>query len=187
MGNETDNEIYLRYIKENSDKDLETLLKKYRDGLFLFLLGYVRNEEDAEELLMDTFARLAVDRPRFVQKDKGSFKGWLYAIARNNALMHIRRRKIEAVPISEDAAVYAHTPESVLLKDERDRALYTAMSSLNPDYRRALTLLYMEELTHDEIAQAMGLNLKQVYNLVDRGKQSLKKILEGMGIHDARC
>ena len=46
-------EIYLRYITEYDDKDLEALLAAYRDGLYLFLLGYVKNEEDAEELMMD--------------------------------------------------------------------------------------------------------------------------------------
>ena len=43
-------EVYLRYITEYNDRDLETLLLAYRDGLFLFLLSYVKNEEDADAL-----------------------------------------------------------------------------------------------------------------------------------------
>ena len=57
-------EVYLRYITEYNNSDLETLLSAYREGLYFFLLSFVKNEEDAEELLMDTFAKLAVDRPR---------------------------------------------------------------------------------------------------------------------------
>ena len=187
MDVETAGGIYLRYIKTDEEKDLESLLRICRDGLFLFLLGYVKNEEDAEELLMDTFARLAVDKPRFTRGNKGSFRSWLYAIARNNALMHIRRRKMEASELSEDLASDDETPESALLKDERDRKLYSAMERLTPEYRRALVLLYFEGLSHDEIALAMGLDKKQIYNLLERGKQSLKKILEGMGIDDVCC
>ncbi|MBO6113349.1 MAG: RNA polymerase subunit sigma-24, partial [Lachnospiraceae bacterium] len=67
-------EIYLRFITEYDDKDLEALLVAYRDGLYLFLLGYVKNEEDAEELMMDTFAKLAVDKPDFENRRNGSFK-----------------------------------------------------------------------------------------------------------------
>ncbi len=179
-------EIYLRYITEYDDRDLEALLTAYRDGLYLFLLSYVKNEEDAEELMMDTFAKLAVDKPDFEIRKNGSFKSWLYAIARNNALMHIRRHKMEAVPLEEETISDADTPESALLKDEQNKTLYKALSSLKPDYRRALMLLYIEGLTYEEIAKAMGLRIRQVYNLIERGKKSLKKTLEGMGIDDAR-
>lgn len=179
-------EVYLRYITEYDDRDLEALLSAYRDGLYLFLLSYVKNAEDAEELMMDTFAKLAVDRPYFEVRKDGSFKSWLYSIARNNALMHIRRHKMEAIPLEEETLSDADTPESSLLKDEQNRTLYKALSTLKPDYRRALMLLYIEDLTHEEIARAMGLKLKQIYNLIDRGKNALKKTLEGMGIDDAR-
>ena len=179
-------EIYLRYITEYDDRDLEALLTAYRDGLYLFLLSYVKNEEDAEELMMDTFAKLAVDKPDFEIRKNGSFKSWLYAIARNNALMHIRRHKMEAVPLEEETISDADTPESALLKDEQNKTLYKALSSLKPDYRRALMLLYIEGLTYEEIAKAMGLRIRQVYNLIERGKKSLKKTLEGMGIDEAR-
>lgn len=179
-------EVYLRYITEYDDRDLEALLSAYRDGLYLFLLSYVSNEEDAEELLMDTFAKLAVDKPDFEKRHDGSFKSWLYAIARNNALMHIRRHKMQAVPLDEEVISEADTPESALIKDEQNRTLYKALSVLKPDYRRALMLLYIEGLTHEEIVQAMGIKLRQLYNLIDRGKKALKKTLEGMGIDDAR-
>ena len=179
-------EVYLRYITEYNEKDLEQLLLAYRDGLFLFLLGFVKGEEDAEDLLMDTFARLAVDKPDFDPNRGGSFKGWLYAIARNNALMHIRRGKMKTVPLEEELLSDEDTPESAYLKDERNIKLYKAMSTLKPQYRRALTLLYIEGLKHEEIAQAMGVRIKQVYNLIDRGKKSLKTTLEGMGIYDAK-
>lgn len=185
MGNsQASEEVYLRYITEYNEQDLEMLLKTYREGLYLFLLGYVKSREDAEELLMDTFAKLAVDKPRFDPGKGGSFRSWLYTIARNHALMHIRKRRFATVPIDDDMVSMADTPESALLKDDRNRKLYLAMSALRPKYRTALSLLYLDGLTREEIAQAMGLNLKQVYNLIERGKKALKDELEGMGIHD---
>ena len=179
-------EVYLRYITEYDDRDLEALLLAYRDGLYLFLLSYVKSEEDAEELMMDTFAKLAVDKPDFEIRKDGSFKSWLYAIARNNALMHIRKHKMEAAELDEGMESDMDTPESALLKDEEKRMLYKALSALKAEYHRALMLLYIEGLTHEEIARAMGIKLRQLYNLIDRGKKALKKTLEGMGIDDAR-
>ena len=177
-------EVYLRYITDYDDKALETLLRTYREGLYLFLLSYVKSEEDAEDLLMDTFARLAVDKPPFDMSKGGSFKSWLYAIARNNALMHIRRKKVQTIALEEEIISDDDTPESALLKEERNRKLYAALSALKPEYRRALMLVYIEGLKAHEIAQAMGVNIKQVYNLIERGKKTLRKKLEEIGITD---
>lgn len=183
---ETDEVIYLRYREKEDDSDLEILLIRYRERLLLFLLGFVRNEEDAEKLMMDTFAKLAVDKPDFEPDHPGSFKSWLYTIARRNALMHIRKKRYEAVLLEESIPSDAELPDTVLLKEERNRKLYQAMSALKPEYRRVLYLHYMENLPHEEIAGIMGLNIRQVYHLADRGKNSLKKTLERMGITDAQ-
>jgi len=182
---ETDEEVYLRYRISDDDADLETLLIRHRERLLLFLLGFVRNVEDAEELLMDAFARLAVDKPRFENRHDGSFKSWLYTIARRNALMLIRKRKYETVPMDENIPAEDDVPEVVLLKEERNRKLYQAMSALKPEYRRVLYLLYIEGLSHDEIARIMGMRKQQIYHLVNRGKESLRKKLEEEGIYDA--
>ena len=183
---ETDEEIYLRYMTTDDDADLEALLQRHREGLLLFLLGFVRNAEDAEELMMDTFAKLAVDKPDFEPDHPGSFKGWLYTIARRNALMHIRKKRYETVPLDERIPSDAELPDTVLLREERNRKLYQAMSALKPEYRRVLYLLYMEDLPREEIAGIMGLNIRQIYHLVDRGKNSLKKTLERMEMSDAQ-
>ena len=183
---ETDEEIYLRYMKKEDDADLETLLVRHRDGLFLFLLGFVKNSEDAEELLMDTFAKLAVDKPRFDPTRPGSFKSWLYVIGRNNALMHIRKGKMQTVPLDENLSAGASMPELEMLREERNRKLYQAIASLKNEYRHALTLIFLEGLSHEETAKVMGMSKPRLYNIVKRGKLSLRKSLEEMGIYDAQ-
>ena len=157
---ETDEQIYLRYTETDDDADLEALLTRHREGLLLFLLGFVRNAEDAEELLMDTFAKLAVDKPEFEPDHPGSFKGWLYTIARRNALMHIRKRKYETVPLDESIPSDADLPDTTILKEERYRKLYQALSSIKPDYRRVLYLLYMEDMPHADIARVMKISIR---------------------------
>ena len=183
---ETDEEIYLRYMTTDDDADLEALLLRHREGLLLFLLGFVRNAEDAEELMMDTFAKLAVDKPGFESNHTGNFKAWLYTIARNNALMHIRKKRYETVPLDESIPSDAALPDTALVKEERNRKLYRAISALKPEYRRVLYLLFMEDMSHEEIAGIMKMTMQQVYSLVKRGKQSLRKNLERMGITDAQ-
>ncbi len=183
---ETDEEIYLRYAERNDDADLEVLLIRHKEGLLLFLLGFVRNVEDAEELLMDTFAKLAVDKPGFEPERPGSFKSWLYTIARRNALMVIRKRKYETVSLEEDLLPDPELSELAVFREERNRTLYQALSAIKPEYRRVLYLRFMEEMPHEDIARVMRIGIRQVYNLVERGKKALKKTLEGMGMTDAQ-
>ena len=59
------------------------------------------------------------------------------------------------------------------------------MARINPDYREALYLTYFEGLSYAEAAGVMGKNVKQITNLVYRGKQSLRALLEKEGITDA--
>ena len=183
---ETDEAIYLRYVQTDDEADLEALLIRHREGLLLFLLGFVRSEEDAEELLMDTFAKLAADKPPFDPRRPGSFKSWLYTIARRNALMRIRKRRIETVSLDENVLSETELPDMTLLKTERDRKLYQAMRSIKAEYRTALYLLFMEDMPHADIARVMRISIRQVYNLLERGKKSLKKELERMGMTDAQ-
>ena len=119
--NETDEALYSRYLETDDDGDLEILLARHREGLLLFLLGFVRNPEDAENLLMDTFARLAADQPRFEASYPGSFRNWLYTIRRRNALMQLRKGKLRTEPLREDAQAETDLPEITLLKEERNR------------------------------------------------------------------
>ena len=184
MMNETDEVLYSRYLETDDDGDLAILLARHREGLLLFLLGFIHNPEDAEDLLMDTFAKLAVDHPRFEAFRPGSFRKWLYTIGRRNALMRIRKKKIRTEPLREDIPSEADLPEISLMKEERNRRLYQAIAALKAEYRQVLTLLYLEGWSHEEIAGVMGMNRMQVYNTVKRGKESLRKTLERMGIRD---
>ena len=88
--------------------------------------------------------------------------------------------------MDEEIVSEEETPEAEILKSDRNKRLYQALRTLKPEYRQALMLLYFDGLSHDEIATSMGMRKKQIYHLVDRGRESLKKVLERMGISDAQ-
>lgn len=182
MHNESDEAIYLRFLSERREADMIELLHRYEEGLTLFLYGYVRNLQDAEELTYDTFA--AISFHRGWRRNGASFKTWLFSVAQKQALMFLRKHRIRQEPLDESLAAPELT-DSRLLREERNRNLYTAMNLLNPEYREVLYLHYFEQLSHAEISRVMGRDLKQVYNLMERGRAALKTRLEGMGIHDA--
>ena len=194
-GPDTDEALYGRYLRERREEDLRVLLERHRESLTLFLYGYVRNMEDAEELMLDAYAAAASGVTHF--SGKSTFRTWLFAIGRNLARKHLRKQRIRGVPLPENTAEQdgasggrdgspapVPAPELSMLHRERDRRLYQAMEQLNPDYRQALYLMYFEEMTADEAAQVMDRNRKQIYNLTDRGRKALRETLEKMGFED---
>ena len=78
---------YRRFL-DGDDKGIAEIVGDYKDGLILYLNGYVNNIFIAEDLTEDTFFRLITKKPRY--SGKSTFKSWLYAIGRNVAVDFIR-------------------------------------------------------------------------------------------------
>lgn len=74
---------YHRFLN-GEDEGLTLIIKDYKDGLTLYLNSYVNNIYIAEDLMQETFYKIAVKKPKF--QGKSSFKTWLYAIGSNLAL-----------------------------------------------------------------------------------------------------
>lgn len=75
--------------------------------------------------------------------------------------------------------------EEVVRTKERNQILHFCMGELNPDYREALYLTYFEGMSYLQAAEVMGKNVKQITNMVYRGKESLRGLLEREGITNA--
>ncbi len=177
---DSDEALFFRYIDNKEDAALKILLERYREELTFFIFGFLKNMDDAEEIMMDAFAVAASGTARFL--GKSSFKTWLFAIGRNLALKSVRRKRFLFIPLNEEITADCGLPELELLRDEKKRILYEALGSINPEYRQALHLVYFEEMSTDEVAAVMKKNKKQVYNLIARGKAALKEALEKRGI-----
>ena len=194
MSYPSDEELYGRFLKTGDPDGIEQLLERHREGLSLFIYGIVGNMEDAEDLMLDTFAVVVSRRSAF--RGMSSFKTWLFGIGRNQALMFIRKNRIRTVPLYEETTVpdtpvsdliSADTPDLVMLREERYQQLYLALRQINPDYRQVLYLLYFEEMPHDRIAKVMKKNRHQIYKLANRGRDALRKQLEKMGFDSTQC
>ena len=180
--NETDEVLYIRYLERRQNEDLRILLERHRESLTLFLFSIVHNMEDAEELMLDAFAELAV-RERW-KAEGASFKTWLYGVGRNLSYTFLRKNRRTKELSDDDAAL--PPPEEDLFRKERDKQLYAALSRLPGDYRQALYLLYIEDMSVEETASVMKKTKKQIYNLTARGKAALKAELERTGFNDAQ-
>ncbi len=179
----TDAELYHRYL-DGDESGLSELMKRYGDALTVYIDGYLGDIHEAEDLMIEVFSYLCLKKPRI--RDE-AFKAYIYKAARHMALRHKSRRR--AVFSLEDLALEPEAEtlvEEVVGSAERRSTLRVCMERMHDDYREALYLTYFEGLSYAEAAEVMGRSVKQITNLVYRGKQSLRALLEKEGITNAQ-
>ena len=172
---------YRRFL-DGDDNGITEIVENYKDGLILYLNGYVKNIFVAEELTEDTFFRLMIKKPKY--SGKSTFKSWLYAIGRNVAVDYIRHNsKILNVPIDdvENYLIEEQSLEQAYIKEENKIIVNKALNELIPEYRNVLWLTYFEEFSNKETAIILKKTERQIKNLLYRARKALKSKLEKEG------
>ena len=171
---------YAAYLSGDENGMVE-LITLYRDGLMLYLLGFVDDMLSAEEMMEDTFVRLGVRRPKY-DAARASFKTFLYTIARNVALDYKRRQRREiSIETLGDVADERRDLERLYIRSEERLHLHRAMQQLKAEYRQVLWLVYFENFSHKEVARIMKKSVHSIDTLIYRARNSLKAILEKEG------
>jgi RNA polymerase sigma-70 factor (ECF subfamily) len=149
--------------------DADVLFTAHRDGIFRYLCRIV-GQEDARELTQEVFLR--VTRAEVPNTDDGGRRAWLFRIARNLALNHVRddRRRGTAVPLADVAA----EPTQALAT-----ALREALEKLAPLDRDVFLMREIGGLSYTEISFACQLTPDAVRSRLHRARQTLRRALSG--------
>ena len=178
----TDEELYRLYLA-GDDAGLEGLMERYSDALTLYIDGYLGDIHESEDLMIEAFAYLLAKKPDI---RPGAFKAYIYKAARHMALRcKSRRRAVFSLEELAEEPEAETLIEEVVKDRERSRILHLCMERLHAEYREVLYLTYFEGLSYAEAAEVMGKSVKQITNMVYRGKQSLRELLEKEGITHA--
>ena len=174
MGEITDERLFERLVA-GEQECLRPLMERHGDSLTLYVNGYIHDIDAAEDLMIEAFSRMLAKRTRLRE---GGFKPYLYKTARNLALHHIRQsaRFMSVDDLENEPAGVVEIEEHILC-DERERALYRCLAEIPSDYREALYLVYIEDMSYDEAGAIMRKTRKQVDNLVQRGKGAMRGLL----------
>jgi RNA polymerase sigma-70 factor (ECF subfamily) len=163
---------------------LARLVERYQHRLYRYLLRLVSQPSAAEDLFQQTWLRV-LERIQFYDPRR-SFEGWLFAVAHNLAIDHLRRRKPESLdeplPSGETPLDLArsHSPGAldVVLSKEKARCVAAAVSGLPVAFREVLTLRFEEEMKLEEIATVLALPMGTVKTRLHRALKALRVILE---------
>ena len=168
---------YRRFL-DGDESAFDEIMKELFDNLVFFIDRYVHDIHAAEDIAIDAFSDLVVNKHRY--NFKVTLKTYLFMLGRSRALNYIKHRKvINFVELTEADNISAEqeTLEEIILADERKRIVNNALNSLTDDMRVVVHLIYFEDLSYDEAAKVMKKNRKQVDNLLYRAKKELRIIL----------
>ena len=158
------------------------LLEKYRGSLMAHILKYVTVVEDAEDICQRSFEKAFMNIDKY--NSQYAFSTWLYNIAQNEAIDHLRRSRasINSVPISEERdaldVMAATTPEEELIIDQAVSELISGIQRLPESYRQVAELRFIKDYAYEDIARELGLPLGTVKTRISRARKRLEKIVE---------
>ena len=176
----TDEELYGKYL-DGDESAVDWLVSRYGDKLTCYINGYIADFHEAEDLMIESFARLFA-KERKISGD-GAFRAYLYRTARNLALRQLSKGRMPFICF-DDIVFEPHDEvfaDTGVIRSERERQLHDALGRLKEEYREALYLVYFENMSYRDAGRIMNKSEQQVTKLVHRGKRGLKALLEEDG------
>lgn len=158
------------------------LIRRYQHRLYRYLLRLAGNPAAAEDLFQQTWLRVVESAGRY--DPRRSFDSWLFSIAHNLAIDHLRRRQPESLGEPDEETglapagrLAAPGPDAFerLAASERRAAVAAAMSELPPLYRETLSLRFEDDMKLEEIAETTGAPLSTVKSRLRRGLEALRR------------
>ena len=177
-------------VRDDVQGAFETLVERYQHRLVGVMTHLVGREGEAEDLTQEIFLRIY--RTRKGYRPRARFSTWLFTIANNLALNHLRNKGRNAVndpigasddgsgalPAAERAVSRVGTASTQLRKVELSEVVREAVGKLGEDQRLAVLLNKFEDMSYAEIAEVMGRSEPAVKSLLARARNELREHLE---------
>jgi RNA polymerase sigma-70 factor, ECF subfamily len=180
-------ETLVAAARNGNEQAFEILVKRHEQRILTVAQRYTRAQEDAKDVVQQTFKNAFVYLHRFAWKS--SFSTWLTRIAINEALMLLRRRRaLHEVSVGDSSDGEGNAwhlevpdsspdPEASYARQERVQILTAAVGNLRPGLRRAVELHELGELSMSETARRMGLSVAAVKGRLFHAKRKLRQAL----------
>jgi len=189
MPTHLDNEnVLVAEARAGNAESFATLINQYDRHIYRLALNITGNQEDAEDVLQETFLKAYSNLGRF--QGDSRFYTWLVRIAVNEALMKLRKRR-GASWVSLDEPVetndrsltpreiedWADNPEQSYAKAELQDILNYAVEKMEPQFRTVFMLRDVEEFSTEETAKMLGLSVPAVKSRLLRARLKLRERL----------
>lgn len=162
---------------EGDQHAFEYLFRRYHDALMHLFEQRLDDVTMAGDLLQETFIKVYLNLDRYSKNY--TFGQWIYTIARNTLVDHLRRRADDVAIDERFRAPLATTPtpeESVIINQSRAH-FHAALEELTEEYREVIEMRFLEEYSYEEIAEKLGRPLNTVKTQIRRARAAICKAL----------
>ena len=188
----TDAELVAGALKGSQDAYRE-LVKRFERPVYSLIVRMVQDpataEDLAQEVFVKAFRRLGTYDPQW------KFSSWLFKIAHNTTIDHLRRGTPDTVPLETEgddvqgrgslsavlADQTAEDPRAAAERRDLARSLERAISSLRPEYRQAVLMFYAHGASYQDICEVTGLPLGTVKTNLHRARKELAQAMTSLG------
>jgi RNA polymerase sigma-70 factor (ECF subfamily) len=168
-------------VKQGNANAYRYLVEKYQDMAYSLALGYVKNENLAEEVAQDAFLKAYQALDRFEQRSK--FSTWLYRIVVNEALGRTRKKSLRVESRDEGSLIdpdYNAVNSSIqtLRLDEQRKYIRFALDRMQPRDSLLMRLFYLDEKNIQEIAEITDLSVTNIKTVLHRARKVFYSLLQ---------
>ena len=186
MGSEDSDLMLVERVQRGDAAGFDLLVVRYQHKVLKLIMRYVHDAVEAEDVAQEAFIRAYRALPSF--RGDSAFYTWLYRIAINtakNALVASRRRPVDYSLDPQDSEDYVmqarlkdpETPEGLLLTEEIQNTVNSAIENLPEDLRTAIVLRELEGMSYEEIAKAMECPVGTVRSRIFRAREAIDRKL----------
>ena len=178
-------QIWIQSARNGDQAAFGQLVIKYQKRVYALTVRMCPTPELAEEAAQETFLSAWQGLPFF--RGDSAFSTWLYRLASNACVDLLRKEGRHQGPSLDDEAVSAEvpdtrpTPEAAAEQKELRAQIEAGLRTLSPEHREVLILREIQQLSYDEIADALSLDLGTVKSRISRGRRQLRNFLMEQG------
>ena len=165
-------------LQRGSDRALAAVYQEFNQGVFAYCMKILADRQLAEDVVQETFLKVR-EHAQSIQRIE-SFRSWVFRIARNEALMQLRKRRSNG-QIEDESVWSEETPHQQFVALERSEIVNRLLGSLKHEYREVLLLLVYENMSYAEIASVTGATESSVKSRIFRARKEMIEKLKPFG------
>jgi RNA polymerase sigma-70 factor (ECF subfamily) len=182
----------IRRALGGDQKAFRKLRAKYYEAIYNLIYRMIHNRDEVEDLTQEAFVKAFASLETF--NEEFAFSTWMYKIATNNSIDHIRKKRLLTFsidkPIASDESDYqfelpdsTFEPDQELIAGQRTKFLQEAIASLPPKYRQVIMMRHVDEMEYGEISKKLRLPLGTVKAHIFRAREMLYRALKNRMRH----
>jgi len=183
LTNLSDEELIASLSQQTYNETINEIFNRYSHILYGLCYKYLKNTEESKDAVQSIFEKIFTDIGNHSIRN---LKSWLFVVAKNYCLMHIRKKQIETKELT------AENSSSILLKlyeeevgqkieneeqESQVNELLRCIDKLTSQQSICINLMYLDDKSYKEIAEITGFTLNEVKSYIQNGKRNLRKLL----------